>query len=115
VAEAGMAEDMKEGELVILHCSNPREKMWGAVIRLDEVGVVLRGLDLETVEDWLRQERSGAERLIGPTTFFVPMHRVVRIDLDETGPAVQSYGDRFLAACGRDPREALQECLGNDA
>ena len=110
----GRVEDIGEGALVIIHCANPREKMWGAVTRLDAVGVVLRGLDLESVEDWLRQERAGAESLIGPTTFFVPMHRVLRIDLDETGPAVESYGDRFLAACGRDVREALQERPGND-
>lgn len=109
-----MVEDISEGALVILHCGNPREKMWGAVTRLDAVGVVLRGLDLASVEDWLRQERSGAESLLGPTTFFVPMHRVLRIDLDESGHAVESYGDRFAAACGRDVREALQERPGNN-
>jgi hypothetical protein len=108
-----MVEDIGEGALVILHCGNPREKMWGVVTRLDAVGVVLRGLDLASVEDWLRQERSGAESLIGPTTFFVPMRRVLRIDLDESGAAVESYGDRFAAACGRDVREALQERPGN--
>ena len=109
-----MVEDVGEGALVILHCGNPREKMWGLVKRLDEVGVVLRGLDLDSVEDWFRQERAGVESLIGPTTFFVPMHRVLRIDLDESGPAIESYGDRFAAACGRDVREALRERPGND-
>jgi len=108
-----MVEDIGEGALVILHCGNPREKMWGVVTRLDAVGVVLRGFDLASVEDWLRQERSGAESLIGPTTFFVPMNRVLRIDLEESGPAVESYGDRYAAACGRDVREALQERPGN--
>jgi len=108
-----MVEDISEGALVILHCGNPREKMWGVVTRLDAVGVVLRGLDLASVEDWLRQERSGAVSLIGPTTFFVPMNRVLRIDLEESGPAVESYGDRYTAACGRDVREALQERPGN--
>jgi hypothetical protein len=110
-----MVDDVREGALVILHCGNPREKMWGAVTRLDEVGVGLRGLDLDSVEDWLRQERAGTERLIGPTTFFVPMHRVLRIDLDETCPAVESYGDRYSSACGRDVREVLQERPGHDA
>lgn len=109
-----MVEDIGEGALVILHCGNPREKMWGVVTRLDAVGVVLRGLDLASVEDWLRQERSGAESLIGPTTFFVPLNRVLRIDLEESGPAVESYGDRYAAACGRDVREALRERPGNN-
>lgn len=101
--------------LVIVHCCNPREKMWGAVVRLDGTGVVIRGIDLETVEDWLRQERAGGESLIGPTTFFVPMHRVVRIDLDESTAVVESYADRFNAACGRDVREALTGANGDEA
>jgi hypothetical protein len=99
------------GSLVIAHCCNPREKMWGAVLRLDGTGVVLRGLDLESVEDWLRQERAGGDALINPTTFFLPMHRVVRIDLDESTAVVESYEDRFRSACDRDVREVL---IGTD-
>ena len=99
------------GSLVIVNCGNPREKMWGSVVRLDTSGVVIRGLEIESVDDWLRQERSGGEALIGPSTFFVPMHRVIRIDLDESRGAVESFADRFRAACVRDVRDAL---LGRD-
>ncbi len=102
------ARTVGEGELVVINCANPKEKMWGLVIALDSTGVTLRGLDLAAVEDWLLQERSGAERLIRPTVFFLPMHRVLRIDLDESGGAVQSYGQRYAEACGRDVREALE-------
>jgi hypothetical protein len=110
-----MQASIGEESLVIVHCGNPREKMWGAVERLDGVGLVLRGLDLESVEDWIRQERAGSEKLIGPTTFFVPMHRVLRIDLDDDGPVVESYHNRFAAACGRDALEVLLETSGRDA
>jgi hypothetical protein len=95
------------GSVVIVHCGNPREKMWGVVVRLDSAGVVIRGLDLDSVEDWLRQERLGDDPQMGPTTFFVPMHRVLRIDLDESAGAVEGYADRYEAACGRDVRESL--------
>lgn len=95
------------GSLVIVNCGNPREKMWGSIVQLDLSGVVVRGLEIASVEDWLRQERSGGEGLIGPSTFFIPMHRVVRIDLDESHGVVESFGDRFRAACGRDVRDAL--------
>ena len=95
------------GALVVVHCSNPKEKLWGVLTGLDIVGVKLRGLDLSSVEDWLRQERSGADLLIRPTTLFLPMHRVLRIDLDESGGAVESYGDRYAAACGKDVCDAL--------
>ena len=110
-----MAVGISEESLVIVHCGNPREKMWGVVVRLDAVGLVLRGLDLESVEDWIRQERAGSEKHIGPTTFFVPMRRVVRIDLDDDAPVVESYQNRFATACGRDALEALLETSGRDA
>jgi uncharacterized protein (UPF0248 family) len=95
------------GSLVIVHCSDPKEKLWGVLARLDEVGAVVRGLDLDSVEDWLRQERTGSQTLIGPSTCLIPMHRIVRIDLDESSGVFESFGDRFSTACGRDVREAL--------
>jgi hypothetical protein len=110
-----MVDGVEVGSLVILHCGNPREKMWGLLMRLDAVGVVIRGLDLDSVEDWLLQERVGGERMIGPTTFFLPMGRVLRIDLDESTTAVDSYGDRYRTACGREVRDALLDQGGIDA
>lgn len=110
-----MVDGVEKGSLVILHCANPREKMWGVMQRLDAVGVVVRGLDLESVEDWLRQERAGNDRLIGATTFFVPLHRVLRIDLDESTLAVESYGDRYRAACGGDVLDVLLGDTGREA
>ena len=95
------------GSLVVVHCANPREKHWGLLLEIDSLGVVLRGLDLASVEDWLAQERAEGEPLITPSTFFVPTHRLQRIDLDESGPVVTGYGDRFRRECGRDVREAL--------
>jgi hypothetical protein len=95
------------GSLVVIHCTNPREKHWGLLIRMDALGVVVRGLDLESVEDWLAQERGGGAPLIAPSTFFVPTHRMVRLDLDESGPVVVGYGDRFSRECDRDVRQAL--------
>lgn len=95
------------GALVIVHCRDPKEKMWGVLLRLDAVGLVVRGLDLESVEDWLRQERSGDDPLIGPSTCFIPSHRILRVDLDESGAAVDSFGDRYTEACGRDVLEVL--------
>jgi hypothetical protein len=103
------------GALVVLHCANPREKHWGLLVRIDGLGVVIRGLELDSVEDWLAQERSGGNGLIVPSTFFVPTHRVVRIDLDESGPVVSGYGDRFQKECGRDVRRALLQTLDGEA
>lgn len=95
------------GSLVVVHCTNPKEKLWGVLLRLDEVGVQVRGLDLASVEDWLRQERSDAPPLIAPATCFLPSHRLLRIDLDESSEVVEGYGDRYASASGRDVRQAL--------
>ncbi len=106
-------EGIGKGSLVIVNCGNPREKMWGCVVQLDGSGVVVRGLEIESVEDWLRQERSASEGQIGPSTFFIPMHRVVRIDLDESSGAVEGIADRFRSACGRDVRDVLLKPAGD--
>jgi len=107
VTETRDAPSIGVGSLVVLHCANPREKHWGLVVEMDALGVVLRGLDLDSVEDWLSQELHGGESMLAPSTFFVPTHRLVRIDLDESGPVVAGYGDRFFREAGRDIRQAL--------
>ncbi len=95
------------GSMVIAHLVNPKEKVWGVLVRLDAVGLVVRGLDLHTVEDWLRQERREAAGLISPSSLFVPLHRVERIYLDEGTAVSESYADRYSRDCGGDVREAL--------
>ena len=106
-------EGIGANSLVIVHCTNPREKMWGVLLNLDATGAVVRGMDLNTVEDWLHQEKTGSPKLIRPSTFFVPVHRVVRIDLDESG-VVESYGDRYRTGSGGDVRLALQGAISDE-
>ncbi len=99
--------DIAVGAVVIVHCREPREKLWGLLMRLDGVGVGLRGMELSAVEDWIRQEISGEESFLSPSSFFVPMHRVQRIDLDETSGPVAGLSQRFREGTGRDVRDAL--------
>ena len=103
------------GNVVTVHCKDPKEKFWGLLVRLDAVGVGVRGLDLGAVEDWIRQEAGGKERLLTPSTFFLPMHRVHRIDLDEASGPVPAIADRYREATGFDVREALLHQMPNGA
>ena len=98
---------IEAGAVVIVHCANPREKLWGVLLRMDAVGVTVRGMDIGSVEDWIRQEAADGDRLLAPSTFLVPMHRVTRIDLDESSGAVPGFADRFRGLCGRPVEEAL--------
>jgi len=106
---------VEPGELVIVCCSGPREKIWGLLLRLDAVGAVVRGVDLRSVEDWLRQGLGAPEAPISPSTVLVPTHRVERIYLDEASGGAPGIGDRFAAVHGTDAREALAaEDAGED-
>ncbi len=99
--------ELEVGAVIIVHCRDPKEKLWGLLQRLDGVGVALRGMDLGAVEDWLRQEAGGRERLLTPSTFFLPLHRVLRIDLDEAVGLAPAFAERYRDTCGGDVREAL--------
>jgi hypothetical protein len=92
---------LPEGSTVVVYLQGPNEKVWGVLILLNAAGVVLRGIDLATFDHWMRQEARGEEELIGLTTIFYPMHRVVRIERDETVGPLTSYADRFAREVGR--------------
>jgi hypothetical protein len=99
VSEPGSA--LHPGVPVLLSLQSPKEKIWGLLLSIDPAGVSLRGLDLAAFDDWVRQEARGEEALIGLTTLFYPMHRLERLEMDETiGPLV-SYADRFAQEVGR--------------
>ena len=92
---------LAEGSTVVVYLQGPKEKGWGVLVSLTPSGVVMRGIDLETFDDWMRQEARGEETLIGLITLFYPMHRVVRMERDETVGPLTSYADRFAREVGR--------------
>ncbi len=98
---------MDAGTLVLVHLVAPREKYWGVLVRLSPAGMTLRGLELELFEEWARQQRPGADRELGVTTLFVPLHRVEKIFEDTRIGSVGSYAERFFEIAGRDVREVL--------
>ena len=98
---------MEPGSIVVVDCLDPNEKVWGVLLRLDAIGVVVRGLGLGSVNDWLGQEVHGVEAYVAPSTVFVPLHRVARVYMDETSATADGYADRYAKATGGDVREAL--------
>jgi len=92
---------LDEGSTVIVYLQAPKEKIWGVLVGMTPAGIILRGIDLETFDDWMRQEARGDEELIGLITLFYPMHRVVRMERDETVGPLTSYADRFAREVGR--------------
>jgi hypothetical protein len=89
--------------LVFLH--SPREKVFGVLVSLQPAGVAVRGIDLAAFEDWLRQEARG-EQGLGLVTLFYPMHRIERMERDETVGDLEGSADRFRRETGREDLEA---------
>jgi hypothetical protein len=92
--------DLPPGSPVILYLANPREKVWGLLLALQPAGVTVRGLDISVFEDWMRQEARGEDTGLGLSTLFYPMHRLERMERDETLGPIESYNDRFRRIVG---------------
>jgi hypothetical protein len=90
---------MQSGSMVILHLGQPTEKLWGRLERLGPEGITVRGISLESFDDWMREVARG-EPSLGLATMFVPMFRVERMFQDEQVGAVESYSQRFHRQVG---------------
>ncbi len=88
---------MEKGSIVVLNLQNPREKVLGKLIEITVSGLTVRGIDMNSFNDWLNQFNSDTgEMFICPTTVFYPMHRVVSCYLDEDASSVPSFSTRFF-------------------
>lgn len=94
------------GSPVIVYLHSPREKLWGILRELNSAGVFLRGIDLNTFDDWVQMIIRG-ERNIGLTQVFFPMWRVERVALDETIDDIPSMADHFYNRVGLTVEEYL--------
>jgi hypothetical protein len=95
------------GSPVILYLQSPKEKVWGFLLGLTEAGVVVRGIDLASFDDWLRQESRREERTLGLNTVFFPIGRVEKMERDETVGPMEGYADRFAREVGKTAREVV--------
>ncbi len=92
---------MKELSAVLVSLQNPREKVWGILLSIQSSGITVRGIDLNSFEDWSRSIARG-EGEMGLSTSFLPIHRVERMSEDETIGSAQSLADIFEARVGTD-------------
>lgn len=99
------------GSLVIVHLVNPTEKFWGVLQELGVAGVMLRGINVSSFDDWMAQAMRPGEQSLGLSTMFVPLFRVERIFLDEAVGEVESYRQRFQGRVG----VAVERYLGLEA
>lgn len=87
---------MKLDSFVIAHLSQPREKIWGRLKTLSEAGITLRGIDVAHVERY-KYQVTAEHPEIHPQTVFFPMHRVIKIEADESMGSVPSLIETVTA------------------
>ena len=102
---------IRPGSLVIAHLINPTEKFWGVLQELGVAGVMMRGLNVSSFDDWMAQAVRKGDQTLGLSTMFVPLFRVERIFLDEAVGEVDSYRQRFHQRVG----EPVERYLGLEA
>jgi len=90
-----MTEGFAKDSIIIVNLVNPKEKFWGHLSTLSAAGLMMRGINLDSFEDWVRQLARGDEPNLDLVTMFVPLFRVERIFLDEPVGAVRSYSEFF--------------------
>ena len=95
-----MIEGFDASSLVIVNLVNPKEKFFGVLTALSPAGITLRGINLDSFEDWLRQLARREEPNLDLITMFVPLFRVERVFLDEPSGLIKSYGQRFEEVVG---------------
>lgn len=95
------------GSFVVAYLRDPREKVWGLLLRLEAAGFWIRGIELNAFDDWVRERAAGGPGTLGPSTSFLPFLRVEKIVVDEAlGPAA-SLRERLEAAVGRPAEDLL--------
>jgi len=93
--------------IVIVSLHSPKEKLWGELLQLQAAGITIRGIDLNSFDDFVRQvlEPDGAR--VGLPTVFLPMQRIERISLDEPTGSIPSVAAMFEKRAGRSIHEYL--------
>lgn len=91
---------LEAGNVVVLYLLNPSEKYYGELLEISQAGVILRGINLSSFEDWMRAIANQEPVTIGPSTVFFPLLRVERLFLDEPVGQVESMSQLFERRVG---------------
>ena len=98
---------MQLNSIVIVSLHTPREKVWGELLDVSTAGITMRGIDLNSFDDFIRQVLHPAGDRVGLPTVFFPMQRIERIALDEPTGSIPSMADLFERRVGRSLKDYL--------
>ena len=98
--------------VVIVTLQSPRERIWGELLSLTPAGITIRGIELSSFDEMLRQIGIGESGPSSMSTIFYPIHRVERMTLDETVGEIPSLNRRFEQRVGMSLLEFLHHEQG---
>jgi hypothetical protein len=93
--------------IVIVSLHTPREKVWGELLDVSTAGITMRGIDLNSFDDFIRQVLHPEGDPVGLPTVFFPMQRIERMALDEPTGSIPSMADLFERRVGRSLKDYL--------
>lgn len=102
---------IQPGHIVVVSLREPREQMWGVLRALDDKGVTLEGIAIDTFDSWLQDMAAGGDPHQHMSMLFFPMGRVERVLLDRGAVGMLSLSDRAEQRLGR----GLASFLAGDA
>jgi hypothetical protein len=100
---------MEPHSIVVLSLHSPKERLWGELISISASGVTLRGMDLNSFDDFVSQVLHPEGDRVGLPTLFFPMLRIERIALDEARGSIPSLAGMFEKKVGRSLVDYLAE------
>ena len=92
-------EKIESGQVAIIVLHSPREKIWGILGEINASGVHIRGIDLNSFDDFVRAVQNG-EAFYGISNQFFPMWRVERITKDDRTGDIPSAQEQFEQRTG---------------
>ena len=98
---------MQLNSIIIVSLHTPREKVWGELLDVSTAGITMRGIDLNSFDDFIRQVLHPDGDRVGLATLFFPMQRIERIALDEPTGSIPSMADLFERRVGRSLKDYL--------
>jgi hypothetical protein len=100
---------MEPHSIVVVSLHSPKEKLWGELLDISNAGITMRGIDLASFDDFVRQVLHPEGDRMGLPTLFFPMVRIERIALDESRGSIPSLAEMFEKKVGRSLMEYLAQ------
>ena len=107
LGQANSTMDLHSIIVVSLH--SPKEKFWGELLVLNQAGITVRGIDLNSFDHFVRAINEPDGERVGFPTIFFPMNRVERISLDESTGSIPSMAELFQRKIGRSLSDYLAQ------